>query len=103
MQVSEPASGSAGGYGEILATPSFAGLPVGLALMIVQYFRYCSATSLFFTRWPTLDWPRKPDGVMLVEPVHTCCGGSPSSLMMNLLCGIGGRVRAITTGSSAPS
>src|SRR5215472_19121092 len=77
------------GLGVSPIAPALAAASSGSVFTSFQYSKYCLAVAGSATRWPTLVWPRKPDAVKLVEPVHTSTGSVPSlRWTMNLLCGI---------------
>src|SRR5262245_66416198 len=54
------------GLGVSVASAARAVLMSGSVLISFQNSKYCRAVSASATRWPTLVWPKKPEGVKLV-------------------------------------
>src|SRR5262249_12047945 len=78
-----------GGLGVSPIAPALAAASSGSVFTSFQYSKYCFAVAGSATRCPTFVWPRKPEAVKLVEPVHTSAGSVPPlRRTMNLLCGI---------------
>jgi len=85
---------------------------VGSVASASQYLTYASSRCGVLTTWPTLRWPKMPEVVMFVEPVHTATGAKPPSpgpssfleRRKNLLCemALTARLRR-TTRSSMPA
>ena len=77
----------------------------GSAESSVQYSRYALATVVSRTAWPTLEWPKMPPWLRLVEPVQSSFAVSEPSAArsqrtMNLLCAMTAFVRLISVAGS---
>src|SRR5215467_10201040 len=65
------------GLGVSPIAPDLAAASSGSVFTSFQYSKYCFAVAGSATRCPTFVWPRKPEAVKLVEPVHTSAGSVP--------------------------